>query len=114
VLFLFDRPFMACADAVRAVRPPRVESYQFATVKKKVAYQWSPAMRRYPIDGVVRLAATVSQTGCIRYVETRRSLQPIYDLATIQAAKAWQYVPASANGTPVESRTNIAFDVLHP
>jgi TonB family protein len=91
----------------------RTASYQHSTVKKKVAYEWSPAMRRAPIDGVVGLQVTVSQTGCVRYVETRRSLQPIYDLATIQAATEWLYTPAMADGTAVESRTNIAFNVMH-
>jgi hypothetical protein len=113
VLFLFERSFLACADAPRAPWPPRVEAYTLPAVKKKVSYEWSPAMSRRQLDGVVRLAAAISQTGCVRYVETRRSLEPIYDLATIQAMKQWEFVPASADGAPVESRYNVAFEVAH-
>lgn len=44
VLFLLDAPLIACADAPRVTMPLRVSQYKTADVKKKVLWEWSPAM----------------------------------------------------------------------
>lgn len=113
IVFLFDRPFMTCADRPRTFAPSGAKAFTPSGVKKRVSYEWSPVMSRLPVDGVVWLSAVVSQTGCVRYVETQRSLDPVFDLATIQAMTQWVYEPGSADGTPVESGANVVFEVSH-
>lgn len=113
VIVLFAREFIACADGPHVVaRSQPVGGDRGPMVTKKVSYATPDAARRLQLTGVVRVAALVSHTGCVSYVETRRSLHPLYDLAIIYAMKDWRYAPATVQGTPVEGVASVSFEVF--
>lgn len=114
VIVLFDREFMTCADGPHVVARARpVAGDRGPMVTKKVSYETPDAARRLQLTGVVRVSALVSHTGCVSYVETRRSLHPLYDLAIIYAMKDWRYAPATVQGAPVEGVASVSFEVIH-
>lgn len=107
ILLLFDTKFLQCADDPFPPLRPRGAGliYEMPRDPRIPSVVWPPAARRANTpNGVVRLRANLSHTGCVTGVETIRSVHPLLDLAAIQALVQGRYnTPAKINGTPVDS-----------
>ncbi len=103
--------FMACT----AERPPTLRSplrergvVTPPKVKALPAARYPDRVRQQGIRGVVVVTVELSSTGCVRSVETDRSLHPALDLEAIQAALMAAIDPMHIDGQPVATRLSVA------
>jgi TonB family protein len=57
------------------------------------------------------LEVVIDEAGDVQSASMLRAIDPRYDAQVITAARAWKYVPASVNGTPVKFRKLINISV---
>jgi TonB family protein len=92
------------ASAVEALRPARPPDVTLPIAVRQTMPQWVPPdnlSRQATFSGAVRVS--ISATGRVDAAAIERSVHPVYDRLLLQAAKSWEYQPATTQGRPVPS-----------
>ncbi len=95
--------------AASATPPQRIRvggNVQQANLVTKVAPVYPPDAKEARIQGVVRLAVTISKEGAVENIEVV-SGEPMLVQSAMEAVKQWVYKPTLLNGNPVEVITTV-------
>jgi TonB family protein len=84
----------------RDITPPKL--------KKEVKPQYTERAKQEKIEGEVLMDCVVKADGTVGDITIARSLHPDLDQAAIDAAKQWEFEPATRNGKPVAVMVTIA------
>lgn len=71
-----------------------------------------PFPGRVLLTGVATIDIIINETGSVDSARTVTPLNPQYDRMALNAAKNWQYKPATINGTPVKYRKRLQLTVV--
>lgn len=71
-----------------------------------------PFPGRVLLSGVATIDIVINETGSVDSARTITSLNPQYDRMALNAARTWQYKPATLNGTPVKYRKRLQLTVV--
>ena len=78
------------------------------TVRQKV-----PAFPgRVLLSGAATMDIIINESGSVDSATIVTSLNPQYDRMALNAARNWQYKPATYNGTPVKYRKRLQLSVV--
>jgi TonB family protein len=91
----------AIVDAPKPARPRDVKP---PVAVRQVMPQWMPSdtvSRQATFAGAVRVS--ISATGRVEAATIERSIHPAYDRLLLQAARSWEYQPATSDGLAMAS-----------
>jgi len=71
-----------------------------------------PFSGRLPRAAVAALEVIINESGSVDSVSMVVPLNPSFDRNVVEAARSWQYRPATLNGTPVKYRKRLQLSVL--
>jgi hypothetical protein len=98
----------AAAPAAPAAPAPVVE----ARPVSEVLPPWPLAVS--PPDTVGRLELVIDAQGRVEKATMLASIHPLYDLPLLQAARGWQYQPATQAGRAIQSRRVLSIRIRQP
>ena len=103
---LLPPPLPAAPAPVAAPQPPRVYGIgEPGVVAPITIVQRVPPFRGKVLkEGMAVLEVIIDETGGVESARMRVAFNNAYDKLVLDAAKTWQYQPATVNGTPVRFR----------
>lgn len=110
----------APADDAMATTPGVVEVVQIKgmdqgpVVVKQVAPSYPLEMRERGVQGVVTVDMLVDSTGRVVEASVARASHPVFAERAIEAAKAWTFKPAMADGRAITTRVRVPFEFVMP
>ena len=78
-------------------------------MKKSVNPTYPEILKRAGIEGEVWIKAMINEKGIVETVEVFRTTNKDFNDATIEAAKKWEFVPASKDGKAIRTEVTIPF-----
>lgn len=95
-------------------RPDASDALKPATTPPKFTSGKDPGYtdeaREAKIEGTVILTVKINENGRVTDVMVRNSLDKGLDRNAVKAVKRWRFEPATANGRPVATETNVSVD----
>ncbi len=67
---------------------------------------------RVLLTGAATMDLIINESGSVDSATIVTSLNPQYDRMALNAARSWQYKPATLNGTPVKYRKRLQLTVV--
>lgn len=110
----------APADEAKATTPGVVEVVQIKgmdqvpVVVKQVAPSYPMELRERGVQGVVMVDMLVDSTGRVVDATVARASHPVFAERAIEAAKAWTFKPAMADGRAITTRVRVPFEFVMP
>lgn len=114
---------LSSARAEAAVTPPAEPSLKVAyvagmesapTVLRRASPVYPQELRAKGVQGVALVDARVDSTGRVVGVELVKATRPEFGERALEAARAWTFQPAMAQGKPIGSRVRLPFDFVMP
>jgi TonB family protein len=78
-------------------------------VKKRVDPTYPAILRLSGIEGEVDVRAFVDEQGIVEKVESIKASNPNFVPAALEAAKQWEFLPATKDGKPIKAEVIIPF-----
>ena len=110
----------ALADEAKATPPGGVEVVQIngvdqgPVVVKQVAPSYPMELRERGVQGVVMVDMLVDSTGRVVDATVARASHLMFAERAIEAAKAWTFKPATADGRAGTTRVRVPFEFVMP
>jgi TonB family protein len=93
------------ATSTLAIASPQEEPQ----AKKSVNPAYPEILKRAGIEGEVWIKAVINEQGFVEKAEVIKTSNKDFNAATINAAKKWEFVPASKDGKPIKAEVTIPF-----
>jgi TonB family protein len=112
VLFPLWPRFLECTSGRPEIPVPLTTTAEPPMVMSRVSVRYPRTAHRLWVSGYVTLRVDVAASGCVRGVETERSLHPLVDIEAVRVAVQSDIRPMKVAGQAVASRLlmNIGFD----
>jgi protein TonB len=96
-----------------AVEPPIYGADDTDVVPPQTIRQSVPPFPgRVTTAGVATIDVIITESGRVEAASIVTSLNPQYDRMALNAAKSWQYQPATLNGVPVKYRKRLQLTLV--
>jgi TonB family protein len=94
---------LACLDRPVPKRRPTELGWRIVAPRKtkNVLPVYPPKLIQERVQGVVRVEALVTSTGCVAEATVTRAVHPLLDASAVVAVSQWEYTPTLLNGQPV-------------
>jgi len=99
--------------AAPALAAPRVSQSTPAELVSRVNPLYPPAARALRVEGTVQVEASIAKNGSVTNVRVISGHTLLRDAAA-QAVRQWKYKPATLNGQPVESTSQVTLKFSPP
>lgn len=84
------------------------------TVLRRATPVYPPELRAKGVQGMALVDARVDSTGRVVGVELVKATRPEFGERALEAARAWTFRPAQAQGKAIGSRVRLPFDFVMP
>lgn len=106
---------VAAPSAEPALKVAYVAGMESApTVLRRAAPVYPQELRAKGVQGMALVDARVDSTGRVVGVELVKATRPEFGERALEAARAWAFQPAMAQGKPIGSRVRLPFDFVMP
>lgn len=121
ILFLGSAGLCLAADSTEhAVTPGVTKVVQIKgmdkapVVKEQVAPTYPTELREKGVQGFATVDMLIDSTGRVVEATVARSTNPLFGERAVEAAKAWTFEPAMAEGRPITTRVRVPFQFVMP